>query len=222
MEDPLSYVLSRLTGNHEAGGLGLGPGDLPGAHSALAALDLCSSPVPCDVFDVTDDSRRLSLDREHQLSGWLVLSPGERWQMALVYRFRTGAAYVPRALAVRVDRENRILGAGLAPLPLPRRAGAPVKGADLKRADLSLTYRVPLRSDDRRLSLFAEALNVFDQDAANQLWPLAWLDPVLVGPGQPDLLAAAAAQGARPDLRESLPAAFQTSRRVRAGLRLQF
>ena len=81
---------------------------------------------------------------------------------------------------------------------------------------------MPLRSDDRRLSLFAEALNVFDQDAADQLWPLAYLDPVLVGPNRPDLLVSAAAQGARPDLRESLPVAFQTSRRVRAGLRLQF
>ena len=81
---------------------------------------------------------------------------------------------------------------------------------------------MPLRSDDRRLSLFAEALNVFDQDAANQLWPFAYLDPVLVGPGRPDLLVAAAAQGVRQDPRESLPVAFQTSRRVRAGLRLQF
>ena len=215
-----AYLLSRLTGNHEAGGIGLepaGPGD---DHPALAALDLCASPVPCDVFDLTDDSRRLGLDREHQISGWLILSPGERWQMALIYRFRTGAAYVPRAMTVRVDEAGRILGAGLT--PLPSGADGPLKSADLKRADLSLTYRVPLRSDDRRLSLFAEALNVFDQDAANQLWPLVWLDPVLVGPGQPDLLAAAAAQGARPDLRESLPAAFQTSRRVRAGLRLQF
>ncbi|MCY3930366.1 MAG: MFS transporter [Acidobacteria bacterium] len=215
-----SYLLSRLTGNHEAGGLGLEAGTLPGAHPVLAGLDLCSSPVPCDVFDVTDDSRRLSLDREHQLSGWLVLSPGERWLMALVYRFRAGAAYVPRALTVRADEAGRILSTGLTPLPSGR--DAPVKSADLKRADLSLTYRVPLRSDDRRLSLFAEALNVFDQDAANQLWPLAWLDPVLVGPDRTDLLAAAATQGARPDLRESLPAAFQTSRRVRAGLRLQF
>ena len=215
-----SYLMSRLTGNHEAGGLGLEAGALPGAHPLLAALDLCSSPVPCDVFDVTEDSRRLSIDREHQLSGWLVLSPGERWLMALVYRFRTGAAYVPRALTVRVDEANRVLSTGLT--PLPSGADGLVKSADLKRADLSLTYRVPLRSDDRRLSLFAEALNVFDQDAANQLWPLAWLDPVFVGPARTDLLAAAAAQGARPDLRESLPAAFQTSRRVRAGLRLQF
>ena len=213
--------MSRLTGNHEAGGLGLEAGALPGAHPLLAALDLCSSPVPCDVFDVTEDSRRLSIDREHQLSGWLVLSPGERWLMALVYRFRTGAAYVPRALTVRVDEAtSRIVSTGLT--PLPSGPDGLVKSADLKRADLSLTYRVPLRSDDRRLSLFAEALNVFDQDAANQLWPLAWLDPVFVGPGRTDLLAAAAAQGARPDLRESLPAAFQTSRRVRAGLRLQF
>ncbi len=215
-----SYLLSRLTGNHEAGGLGLEAGAFPGAHPVLAALDLCSSPVPCDVFDVTDDSRRLSLDREHQLSGWLVLSPGERWLMALVYRFRTGAAYVPRALTVRVDEAGRILSTGLT--PLPRGRDAPLKSADLKRADLSLTYRVPLRSDHRRLSFFAEALNVFDQDAANQLWPLPWLDPVLAAPGRTDLLAAAAAQGARPDLRESLPAAFQASRRVRAGLRLQF
>jgi len=215
-----SYLLSRLTGNHEAGGLGLEAGTLPGAHPVMAGLDLCSSPVPCDVFDVTDESRRLSLDREHQLSGWLVLSPGERWLMALVYRFRTGAAYVPRALTVRADEAGRILSTGLTPLPSGR--DAPVKSADLKRADLSLTYRVPLRSDDRRLSLFAEALNVFDQDAANQLWPLAYLDPVLVGPGSTDLLVVAATQGARPDLRESLPAAFQTSRRVRAGLRLQF
>lgn len=216
----LAYLLSRLAGNHEAGGLGIEPGGPAGAHPAVAALDVCSSPVPCDVFDLTRDSRRLSLDREHQLAGWLVLSPGERWLMALVYRFRTGAAYVPRALTVRVDDAMRILGAGLT--PLASGADAPVKSADLKRADLSLTWRVPLRSDDRRLSLFAEALNVFDQDAANQLWPLAYLDPVLIGPGQPDLLAAAAAQGARPDLRESLPAAFQDSRRVRAGLRLQF
>lgn len=215
-----SYVLSRLTGNHEAGGLGMEAGTLPGAHPVLAALDLCSSPVPCDVFDVTSGSRRLSLDREHQLSGWLVLSPGERWLMALVYRFRTGAAYVPRALTVRVDEASRILSTGLT--PLPSGPDGLVKSADLKRADLSLTYRVPLRSEDRRLSLFAEALNVFDQDAANQLWPLAYLDPVFVGPGRTDLLAAAAAQGARPDPRESLPAAFQTSRRVRAGLRLQF
>ena len=215
-----SYLVSRLTGNHEVGGLGLEAGALPGAHPLLAALDLCSSPVPCDVFDVTEDSRRLSMDREHQLSGWLVLSPGERWLMALVYRFRTGAAFVPRALTVRVDEASRILGAGLT--PLLRGPDAPVKSADLKRADLSLTYRVPLRSDTRRLSLFAEALNVFDQDAANQLWPLAWLDPVLVGPAGSDLLVAAAAQGSRPDLREALPAAFQTSRRVRAGLRLQF
>lgn len=215
-----SYLLSRLTGNHEAGGLGLEAGAPPGAHPVLAALDLCSSPVPCDVLDVTSDSRRLSLDREHQLSGWLVLSPGERWLMALVYRFRTGAAYVPRALTVRVDEASRILSTGLT--PLPSGPDGPVKSADLKRADLSLTYRVPLRSDDRRLSLFAEALNVFDQDAANQLWPLAYLDPVFVGPGRTDLRVAAAAQGARPDLRESLPAAFQTSRRVRAGLRLQF
>ncbi len=215
-----SYLLSRLTGNHEAGGLGLEAGTLPGAHPLLAALDLCSSPVPCDVFDVTSDSRRLSIDREHQLSGWLVLSPGERWLMALVYRFRTGAAYVPRALTVQVDDARRILSTGLT--PLAPGADAPVKSADLKRADLSLTYRVPLRSDDRRLSLFAEALNVFDQDAADQLWPLAYLDPVLVGPDRPDVLVSAAAQGARPDLRESLPVAFQTSRRVRAGLRLQF
>ena len=215
-----SYFLSRLTGNHEVGGLGLEAGAVPGAHPVLAGLDLCSSPVPCDVFDVTEHSRRLSLDREHQLSGWLVLSPGERWLMALVYRFRSGAAYVPRVLTVRVDEANRILSTGLA--PLPSGADGPVKSADLKRADLSLTYRVPLRSDDRRLSLFAEALNIFDQDAANQLWPLAYLDPVLVGTGRTDLLVAAAAQGARPDLRESLPAAFQTSRRVRAGVRLQF
>ena len=215
-----SYLMSRLTGNHEAGGLGLETGSAPGAHPVLAALDICSSPVPCGAFDVTTDGRRLGLDREHQLSGWVVLSPGDRWLIALVYRFRTGAAHVPRALTVRVDDASRILGAGLAPLPPGSRA--PAKSADLKRADLSLTYRVPLRSDDRRLSLFAEALNVFDQDAADQLWPLAYLDPVLVGPGRTDLVAAAAAQGVRPDLRESLPAAFQDSRRVRAGLRLQF
>ncbi|MCY3972116.1 MAG: TonB-dependent receptor, partial [Acidobacteria bacterium] len=215
-----SYLLSRLTGNHEAGGLGLeaaGPG---AAHPAVAALDLCSSPVPCDVFDVTEDARRLSPDREHQFSGWLVLTPGARWMMALVYRFRTGAAYVPRTLAVRVDEAKRILSAGMAPLaPAP---DMPVKSSDLKRADLALTYRIPLRSEHRRLAFFAEALNVFDQDAANQLWPLAYLDPILIGPGQSDLLAAAAVQGARPDLRQALPAAFQDSRRVRAGLRLQF
>ncbi len=215
-----SYLLSRLTGNHEVGGLGLEAGAPPGAHPVLAAFDLCSSPVPCDVFDVTSEFRRLGLDREHQFSGWLVLSPGERWLVALVYRFRTGAAYVPRVLTVRVDEARRVLGAGLT--PLPRGPDAAVKSADLKRADLSLTYRIPLRSDDWRLALFAEALNVFDQDAASQLWPLAWLDPVFVGPGRIDLLAAAAAQGTRPDPRESLPAAFQTSRRVRAGLRLQF
>ena len=189
-------------------------------HPGVAALDICSSPVPCDVFDVTDESRRLDADREHQLSGWLVLSPGDRWMMALVYRFRTGGVYVPRTMAVRLDEANRILSTGLA--PLSRGPDTPVKSSDLKRADLSLTYRVPLRSDDRRLSLFAEALNVFDQDAASVLWPLAHFDPVLIGLGQHDLLAAAAAQQARPDLREALPAAFQDSRRVRAGLRLQF
>ena len=215
-----AYLLSRLTGNHEAGGLGLeaaGPG---AAHPAVAALDLCSSPVPCDVFDITEDDRRLSPDREHQFSGWLVLTPGARWMMALVYRFRTGAAYVPRTLAVRVDEASRVLSAGLAPLaPTPE---TPVKSSDLKRADLSLTYRIPLRSEHRRLAFFAEALNVFDQDAANQLWPLAYFDPILLGLGERDLLAAAARQGARPDLRKTLPAAFQDSRRVRAGLRLQF
>ncbi len=215
-----SYLLSRLTGNHEAGGLGLEPGSLPGGHPALAALDLCSSPVPCDVFDLTEGGRRLDLDREHQLSGWLVLTPGARWLMALVYRFRTGAAHVPRTLAVRVGEGNRIVSTGL--VPLPPGPDDPARSADLKRADLSLTYRVPLRSDDRRLSLFAEALNVFDQDAANRLWPLAYLDPVLIGSGQSDVLAAAAAQDARPDLRKALPAAFQTSRRVRAGLRFRF
>ncbi len=216
----LTYLWSRLTGNHEAGGLGLQALSGMDVHPGVAALDLCSSPVPCDVFDVTDESRRLDADREHQLSGWLVLSPGDRLLMALVYRFRTGGAYVPRTMAVRLDEANRILSTGLA--PLPRSPDTPIKSSDLKRADLSLTYRVPLRSNDRRLSLFAEALNVFDQDAASVLWPLAYLDPVLIGFGQSDLLAAAAAQQARPDLRESRPAAFPDSRRVRAGLRLQF
>ena len=215
-----TYLWSRLTGNHEAGGLGLQALSGMDVHPGVAALDLCSSPVPCDVFDVTDESRRLDADREHQLSGWLVLSPGDRLLMALVYRFRTGGAYVPRTMAVRLDEANRILSTGLA--PLPRSPDTPIKSSDLKRADLSLTYRVPLRSNDRRLSLFAEALNVFDQDAASVLWPLGYLDPVLIGFGQHDLLAAAAAQQARPDLRESRPAAFPDSRRVRAGLRLQF
>ena len=215
-----TYLWSRLTGNHEAGGLGLQALSGMDVHPGVAALDLCSSPVPCDVFDVTDESRRLDADREHQLSGWLVLSPGDRLLMALVYRFRTGGVYVPRTMAVRLDEANRILSTGLA--PLPRSPDTPIKSSDLKRADLSLTYRVPLRSDDRRLSLFAEALNVFDQDAASVLWPLAYLDPVLIGFGQSDLLAAAAAQQARPDLRESRPAAFPDSRRVRAGVRLQF
>ena len=215
-----TYLWSRLTGNHEAGGLGLQALSGMDVHPGVAALDLCSSPVPCDVFDLTGESRRLDADREHQFSGWLVLSPGDRLMLALVYRFRTGGAYVPRTMAVRVDEANRILSTGLAPLP----AGpdTPIKSSALKRADLSLTYRIPLRSDDRRLSLFAEALNVFDQDAASLLWPLVYFDPVLVGVGQHDLLAAAAAQQARPDLREARPAAFQDSRRVRVGVRLQF
>ena len=215
-----TYLWSRLTGNHEAGGLGLQALTGMDDHPGVATLDLCSSPVPCDVFDVTDESRRLDADREHQLSGWLVLSPGDRLMVALVYRFRTGGVYVPRTMAVRVDEANRILSTGLA--RLSRGQDTPIKSSALKRADLSLTYRVPLRSDDRRLSLFAEALNVFDQDAASVLWPLAYFDPVLLGVGQSDVLAGAAAQRARPDLREARPAAFQDSRRVRVGVRLQF
>ncbi len=215
-----TYLWSQLTGNHEAGGLGLQALSGMDVHPGVAALDLCSSPVPCDIFDVTGESRRLDADREHQFSGWLVLSPGDRLMLALVYRFRSGGAYVPRTMAVRVDEANRILSTGLA--PLPRGPDAPIKSSALKRADLSLTYRVPLRSDDRRLSLFAEAINVFDQDAASLLWPLAYFDPVLIGVGQHDLLAAAAAQQARPDLREARPAAFQDSRSVRVGVRLQF
>ena len=215
-----AYLFSRLTGNHEADGLGLETASSTDRHPALAAFDLCSSPVPCDVFDITDTSRRLSLDREHQFSGWLVVSPGDHWMMALVYRFRTGAVHVPRVMAARTDEANRILSAGLAPLPLgPDAAG---KSSDLKRADLSLTYRVPLRSEHRRLSFFAEALNVFDQDAASGLWPLAYLDPVLIGAGAQNAAQAVIAQQPRPDHRAALPAAFQDTRRVRAGIRLQF
>ena len=216
----VTYLLSRLTGNHEAGGLALQAFSGTDVHPGVAALDLCSSPVPCDVFDVTDESRRLGVDREHQLAGWLVLSPGDRLMMALVYRFRTGGAYVPRAMALRIDEESRILGAGLA--PLPRGPETPVRSSDLKRADLALTLRIPLRSEHRRLAFFAEALNVFDQDAATDLWPLAYFDPVLIGAGVSNVAEAVIAQQPRPDGREGLPAAFQHSRRARAGLRLQF
>ena len=215
-----TYLLSRLTGNHEAGGLALQAISGTDVHPGLAAFDLCSSPVPCDVFDVTDESRRLDVDREHQFAGWFVLSPGDRLMTALVYRFRTGGSYVPRTMAVRVDEEKRILSTGLA--PLPPGPETPVKSSDLKRVDLSLTYRIPLRSEHRRLSFFAEALNVFDQDAATDLWPLAYFDPVLIGAGTGNVADAVAAQQPRPDGREGLPAAFQNSRRVRAGLRLQF
>lgn len=215
-----NYLLSRLTGNHEAGGLRFHAAGAADEHPGLAALDLCSSPVPCDVFDVTTDNRRLSPDREHQFSGWFVLSPGDRVMMALVYRFRTGAAYVPRVLTARVDEANRILSAGLAPLPTG--PDTPPRSSDLKRADLSLTLRIPLRSEHRRLAFFAEALNLFDQDAATDPWPLAYFDPVLVGAGVPDVADAVVAQQPRADGREALPAAFQDSRRVRAGLRLQF
>ena len=215
-----TYLLSRLTGNHEAGGLALQAISGTDVHPGLAAFDLCSSPVPCDVLDITDESRRLDVDREHQFAGWFVLSPGDRMVTALVYRFRTGGSYVPRTMAVRVDEEKRILSTGLA--PLPPGPETPVKSSDLKRVDLSLTYRIPLRSEHRRLSFFAEALNVFDQDAATDLWPLAYFDPVLIGPGTGTVADAVAAQQPRPDGREGLPAAFQDSRRVRAGLRLQF
>jgi FSR family fosmidomycin resistance protein-like MFS transporter len=215
-----TYLLSRLTGNHEAGGLALQVFSGTDIHPGVAALDLCSSPVPCDVFDMTEESRRLGVDREHQIAGWLVLSPGDRLMTALVYRFRTGGAYVPRTMAVRVDGEDRILSTGLA--PLPPGPETPVKSSDLKRADLSLTYRIPLRSEHRRLAFFAEALNVFDQDAATDLWPLAYFDPVLIAAGAGNVADAALAQQPRPDGREGLPAAFQNSRRVRAGLRLQF
>lgn len=218
----VTYLLSRLTGNHEAGGLALQALSGTEVHPGVTALDLCSSPAPCDVFDVTDESRRLGVDREHQLAGWLVLSPRDRLMMALVYRFRTGGAYVPRAMALRVDEANRILGAGLA--PAPRGPETPVRSSDLKRADLALTLRIPLRSEHRRLAFFAEALNVFDQDAATDLWPLAYFDPVLIGSGSGsgNVAEAASAQQPRPDGREGFPAAFQNSRRARAGLRLQF
>ncbi len=215
-----SYLMSRLTGNHETGGLGALSGGLDPSHPALLALDLCSSPVPCDVLDLAPDGRRLAQDREHQMSGWLVLTPGARFRLALVYRFRSGVAATPLAFAVRVDDANRVLSAGLA--PLPEGAGIPVRSSDLKRADLSLTWLVPMRSEDRRLSFFAEALNVFDQDAAKLLWPLVWLDPVRVGTGGTAIADAAALQQPRPDNRAGLPAAFQQGRRVRAGLRLQF
>ncbi len=215
-----TYLLSRLTGNHEAGGLALQAFSGTDVHPGVAALDLCSSPVPCDVFDVTNESRRLGVDREHQLAGWLVLSPGDRLVAALVYRFRTGGSYVPRTMAVRVDEENRILSTGLA--PLPPGPETPVKSSDLKRADLAVTLRIPLRSEHRRLAFFAEALNIFDQDAATELWPLAYFDPVLIGAGAGSAADAVAEQQPRRDGREGLPAAFQNSRRVRAGLRLQF
>ncbi len=215
-----NYLRSRLTGNHEVGGLALQAFSGTDVHPAAAALDLCSSPVACDVFDVTDESRRLDVDREHQLAGWFVLSPGDRLMMALVYRFRTGGSYVPRTMAVRVDEENRILSSGLA--PLSPGAETPVRSSDLKRADLALTLRIPLRSVHRRLAFFAEALNVFDQDAATDLWPLAYFDPVLIGPGAGNVADAVAEQQPRPDGREGFAAAFQDSRRVRAGLRLQF
>ena len=217
----VSYLLSRLTGNHEAGGLGLLSGGAAETHPAVTTLDLCSSPVPCDVFDVTSSSRRLALDREHQFSSWFVLSPGEHVTMALVYRFRTGQAYVPRSLVARVDEASRrILSTGLAPVARDR--DAPHKAADLKHADLSLTYRIPLRADDRSLSVFAEALNVFDQDAATVLWPLTRLDPASLGLVDADLASVAAVQGLRPDPRAARPASYQDRRKFRAGIRLQF
>jgi hypothetical protein len=214
-----SWVWSELDGTWN----GIANPDDPTAPISPHTGDTCATLEGCFSADGEPASGPLALDRPHRvkLSGHLQLREG--LTLSGFVRVQSGTPFARQVTVVTGEGSSSVLTR----LFHPDGRGSGDRLPTEIQADLRLQYElVPARDGGRRLVLFADLHNAFDDQRVLVRWPTAYLDPVAVGRSVFfagfDVDALAAAQGIAADPRFGEGLLFAAPRRLRLGLRWEW